>query len=154
MDGLPPTLTGAAVDHAKNCHTCLLQSLASRESTVDSEAYAALNHVADFSRFFSRLAFDTTLPSTARHYAGSLAFYIFSTLDYICDEPTHDRSYLDDLAVAVLGTRKLMETLGGDGLHRHWKGETPLPVVLEASYRLVKDKLPDRVMEQVHGYIS
>ncbi|MEW6365447.1 MAG: hypothetical protein AB1714_12545 [Acidobacteriota bacterium] len=117
-------------------------------------AFDRLRSLPDFYRLLWHLAFDMGLPHSVRHYAGSLAFYVFSCLDYIAEATPVAQGYMDDLAVSVRGLRRIELEIGAANLARHWKGTEPLDQVLASSESLLAEFLPDRVDARVSEYLK
>ncbi len=135
----------------------LAQTIAARLSRADDkdgENLEALRFLPDLYHVVWRMAFDMALPPGVRHYAASLAFYVFSGLDYIPDDGGAARGFLDDLAVAGKGVARIVERLGAEAVLAHWRSETPLATVLATIEVLAADQLPEGVRERVNEYVN
>jgi uncharacterized membrane protein YkvA (DUF1232 family) len=135
----------------------LAQTIATRlkrASEEDAEKVDVLRRLPDLYHVVWRIAFDTELPPGVRHYAASLAFYVFSGVDYIPDDGVSALSYVDDLAVVGKGLTRVIERLGAEPVLAHWRSEVPLATVLATIDIVAADVLPARIQERVEEYVS
>lgn len=136
----------------------LARAVSDRLATLQSEfpdtSLEPLRHLPDLYRLLWRLAFDMEIEPAVRHYAASLAFYVFSRIDYISEETETPAGYLDDLAVAARGARRILQRLGPEKIAPHWRSEEPLGALIERADTLASSLLPGRVEERVTAYIE
>jgi hypothetical protein len=123
-------------------------------SLYPGESFEILRRLPDLYRFLWRLAFDMEMAPSLRHYAASLAFYIFSSLDYISEETPAAEGYLDDLAVSVRGIAGVEEEIGAEKIAEHWRAPEPLAQVLESAQALLQRHLPERVEVRIVSYLD
>jgi hypothetical protein len=135
----------------------LAQTIAARLKQVseeEAEQLDALRFLPDLYHVVWRMAFDMALPPGVRHYAASLAFYVFSGVDYVPDDGTSARAFVDDLVVVGKGVARVIERLGAEVALAHWRSETPLATVLATIDIVAADSLPERVQVRVDEYVS
>lgn len=118
------------------------------------ESFDAMRDLPLFYRLLWRLAFDTSNPRHLRHYAGSLAFYVHTRVDYISEDTGAAGGFMDDLAVTSAGIQRLITELGEGRLTAHWKGDAPLDESLSRASDLVSRYLPGRAADKVEAYIA
>ncbi len=118
------------------------------------ESFEPLRHLPDLYRFFWHLAFDMEIIPAVRHYAASLAFYIFSTLDYVSEDTPVATGYLDDLAVSIRGFRSIEAELGPAKIAEHWKSIESLALLIPRTEELFSRHLPDRVEIKISLYLQ
>jgi uncharacterized membrane protein YkvA (DUF1232 family) len=141
-------------DYAERLNRSIETRLRLLAARFPNESFGALRHLVELYRLIWRLAFDLELPPGLRHYAGALACYVFSVMDFLPDEAAGPMGYVDDLAVAVYGLRTLRPELGVDVIQRHWKADLPLDNALVESEALLTGFLPERVAEKVLRYVQ
>jgi uncharacterized membrane protein YkvA (DUF1232 family) len=117
------------------------------------EDLSALRHLPHLYHVAWRAAFDFDLPSPVRHYAGSLAFYVTSGIDFIPDDGS-PLGYLDDLAVVAGGLSRVVARSGAPALEPHWRGPEALLVAIRQSEVLARRLLPDGVSDRVASYLE
>ncbi len=147
-------MTNGESRYAKELAADIKTRIAMLQRTHSGASFDRLTSLPDFYRLLWHLAFDMSLPPSIRHYAGSLAFYLFSCLDYISEATPVAQGYMDDLAVSVRGLRRIQLEIGAETLARHWKGTEPLDQVLASSETLLTEFLPDRVDAKVAEYLK
>jgi len=118
------------------------------------ELFDCLKHLPGLYRFLWRLAFDMQLAPRTRHYAASLAFYIYTALDYVSEDTPIATGYLDDLAVSVRGLRQMLPELSREKIAEHWRDSEPIEFVLADADGVISRHLPDRIESMVTTYIK
>lgn len=141
-------------DYAERLNRSIETRLRLLAAKYPDESFEGLRHLVELYRLIWRLAFDLELPPGLRHYAGALACYVFSVMDFLPDEAAGPMGYVDDLAVAVYGLRSLRPELGIDVIQRHWKSGQNLDAALAEAEAVLSGHLPERIAEKVLRYIQ
>ena len=140
--------------YAKELAADIETRIAMLQGAHPGASFDRLRSLPDFYRLLWRLAFDMTLTPSIRHYAGSLAFYVFSCLDYVSEATPVAQGYMDDLAVSARGLRRIRQEIGAEPIAGHWRGTEPLDQALDGAEALLAQFLPDRVDTKVSEYLQ